>query len=208
MSTFTIANVTVAFEAAAPDADLSQLEAGPLAPNDTAPITVIPRDASGFDLGPGANVELETTAGTLEGEVTDNGDGTYSQTLSLDGAESAEVSASVDGILLCATVTVTGVPELLFLRGDCDGNGRFGASPTEAIIGMDYSFRGAEPPPCLAACDAEADGSLGITDYLRILRAAFLGAGEPDPPFPECGTSDSETDLELGCETPPAACNE
>ena len=89
-----------------------------------------------------------------------------------------------------------------FIRGDCDGNGTFGGSPTEAIVGLQFSFRGGDEPPCLAACDAEANGSLGITDYLRILRAAFLGHGEPDAPFPDCSTSGLGTDILLGCQTP------
>ena len=88
-----------------------------------------------------------------------------------------------------------------FLRGDCDGNGTVGGSPTEAIVGLNFSFRGGPAPPCLAACDAEANGSLGITDYLRILRHSFLGQGEPDAPFPDCVTSALASDVELGCET-------
>ena len=90
-----------------------------------------------------------------------------------------------------------------FIRGDCDGNGKFGGSPTEAIVGLQFSFRGGDEPPCLAACDAEANGSLGVTDYLRILRAAFLGLGEPDAPFPDCAVSGLGTDILLGCQTPP-----
>ena len=89
-----------------------------------------------------------------------------------------------------------------FTRGDCDGNGVFGGSPTEAIVLLNFSFRGGAAPPCLAACDAEANGSIGITDALRILRAAFLGTGQPDAPFPDCTTSDLGSDLQLGCETP------
>ena len=89
-----------------------------------------------------------------------------------------------------------------FIRGDCDGNTQVGGSPTEAIVLLNFAFRGGNAPPCLAACDAEANGSIGITDALRILRHAFLGVGEPDAPFPDCTTSDIGTDVDLGCETP------
>ena len=89
-----------------------------------------------------------------------------------------------------------------FIRGDCDGNGTVGGSPTEAIVLLDFAFRGGDAPGCLAACDAEANGSLGITDALRILRHSFLGIGEPDAPFPECVTSDLPSDEELGCDVP------
>ena len=89
-----------------------------------------------------------------------------------------------------------------FIRGDCDGNGVVGGSPTEAIVLLNYSFRGGPAPGCLAACDAEANGSIGITDALRILRHSFLGVGEPDAPFPDCVNSELETDVALGCEAP------
>ena len=86
--------------------------------------------------------------------------------------------------------------------GDCDGNGRFGGTPTEAVAGLDFTFRGGTEPPCLAACDAEANGTLNITDYVRILRSAFLGQGEPDAPFPNCEKSSTPGDIALGCATP------
>ena len=89
-----------------------------------------------------------------------------------------------------------------FVRGDCDGNGTVGGSPTEAIVLLNFAFLGAGTPGCLAACDAEANGSIDVTDALRILRFAFLGLGMPDPPFPECVESGLPSDLELGCEVP------
>ena len=89
-----------------------------------------------------------------------------------------------------------------FVRGDCDNNGQVGGSPTEAIVLLNFSFRGGPAPGCLAACDAEANGSIGITDALRILRHSFLGQGEPDAPFPDCVRSALASDLQLGCETP------
>ena len=93
-----------------------------------------------------------------------------------------------------------------FIRGDCDGNGVVGGSPTEAIVLLTFAFRGGPEPPCLAACDAEANGALGITDALRILRFAFLGQGMPDLPFPDCTMSDRETDVALGCATAAPGC--
>ena len=89
-----------------------------------------------------------------------------------------------------------------FIRGDCDGNGGVGGSPTEAVILLNFAFRGGPRPDCLAACDAEANGSLGITDALRILRHSFLGLDEPDPPFPDCVASRLVSDAMLGCELP------
>ena len=87
-----------------------------------------------------------------------------------------------------------------FIRGDCDGNGVVGGTPTEAIVLLNFAFRGAVAPGCVAACDAEANGSIGVTDALRILRFAFLGVGVPDAPFPDCTRSALATDIDLGCE--------
>ena len=52
------------------------------------------------------------------------------------------------------------------------------------------------------------DGSVAgsPTDAVLILRYAFRGADPPPAPFPECGTSDLETDINLGYLTPPEAC--
>ena len=112
-----------------------------------------------------------------------------------------------DGNVDCADADCEGAPACPsgigpFLRGDCDGNGQVGGSPTEAIVLLNFAFRGGAAPGCLAACDAEANGSIGITDALRILRHSFLGMGEPDAPFPECVASTLESDETLGCETP------
>ena len=87
-----------------------------------------------------------------------------------------------------------------FLRVDCDGNGVVGGNSTDGVLLLDFGSRGGRAPPCSAACDAEANGSIGITDALRILRYAFLGMA--DDPFPECTWGDRQSDIDLGCETP------
>ena len=89
-----------------------------------------------------------------------------------------------------------------FLRGDCDGNGSVGGNPAEAVILLTFAFRGGTRPDCLAACDAEANGTIGVTDALRILRHSFLGLGEPDPPFPDCDLSTLVSDVTVGCAVP------
>ena len=91
-----------------------------------------------------------------------------------------------------------------FIRGDCDGNGRVGGSPTEAIVLLLWAFRGAAPPPCIAACDMNADGSASgnPTDAVLILTFSFQGGASPPPPFPDCDQSALETDVALGCNRP------
>ena len=86
-----------------------------------------------------------------------------------------------------------------FLRGDCDGDGSISGSPTEAIFLLRWAFRGGSSPPCLAACDIEANGAIGATDAIRLLRFVFVNDSPPDAPFPECTTSERRTDVELGC---------
>ena len=91
-----------------------------------------------------------------------------------------------------------------FTRGD--GDGVVGGSPMDAIALLGFAFRDRREPPCLAACDAEANGSIGIADAVRILRFAFGGDTPPDAPFPECEASTKLTDLELGCGMPSGVC--
>ena len=109
-----------------------------------------------------------------------------------------------DGDIDCADADCAGETACVgpFIRGDCDGNGTVGGTPTEAIVGLKHTFRGGPAPPCLAACDAEANGTLGITDYVRILRFSFAGGAPPDAPFPACVASGLGGDVALGCETP------
>ena len=88
-----------------------------------------------------------------------------------------------------------------FTRGDCDGNGVVGGSPTDAIVLLRWAFQDGTPPSCIAACDAEANGSVGVTDAIRVLRFSFQGGLPPDAPFPECATSRRASDGVLGCMT-------
>ena len=71
------------------------------------------------------------------------------------------------------------------------------------------AFAGGQKPPCLAACDVNGNGVPGSTDApadaIYQLEYAFLGGLPPPPPFPDCGVG-TESDVALGCETPPAAC--
>jgi hypothetical protein len=82
-----------------------------------------------------------------------------------------------------------------FLRGDVDGDGAVGGSVTDAVILLSHQFRGGPEPPCLAACDANADGLVDISDPIHILLFSFLGGAPPPPPYPECGT-DAGTEIE------------
>ncbi len=76
-------------------------------------ITVQAKDANGNDeMSGGANVVVSTTVGTVS-SVTDNGDGTYSATLTSTQSGTADVSATINGQPITsgdASVTITPVP--------------------------------------------------------------------------------------------------
>ncbi len=92
-----------------------------------------------------------------------------------------------------------------FLRADCNGDVNHMAQVGDAVFLLNYNFTGGPEPPCFAACDSNADGSLaGVTDAVYLLAFNFLGGPATPPPFPECGPSLFESDLRLGCENPPA----
>lgn len=86
-----------------------------------------------------------------------------------------------------------------FGRGDSDGDG--GLAVTDAILTLDYLFRGSAEVGCLDAADAQDDGSIDIADPVYVLLHLFLGGPAPPAPHPGCGV-DLTTDG-LRCTTPP-----
>jgi hypothetical protein len=97
----------------------------------------------------------------------------------------------------------------LFIRGDCDGDGKVAGRVTDAVFLLSYNFQGGAKPPCLAACDANGDGlATGqVADAVYLLQYSFLGGPPPVAPFPDCGSGALETDPALGCEIAPGACS-
>jgi pectate lyase len=78
-----------------------------VSPGDGATVTVTPKTGDGTNSGPGLSVVIETTLGSLTGQVVDNGDGTYTQMLSTSTEGTASVSASVSGLSLTDTATLS-----------------------------------------------------------------------------------------------------
>ena len=114
---------------------------------------------------------------------------------------------ALNGVESCQPTT----EEIVFLRGDCDGDGKAEGTVTDAVFLLQYNFLGGTKPPCLAACDGDADGKVeGIpVDAVYLLRFNFLGGPPPKAPFPNCGPSDLPSDRDpnlVGCETPPDPC--
>jgi hypothetical protein len=98
--------------------------------------------------------------------------------------------------------TPTGVGP--FIRGDMNGDGGVPGTTADILYYASWAFLGIQPePPCLAAADADGDGAVPVvTDIVYLAGFLFLGNEPPPAPYPGCGTSDTENDLELGCETP------
>lgn len=89
-------------------------------------VTVIPRDASGWNLGPGQTVVLSRTGSGTLSAVTDRGDGSYTATLTAPAtAGSAAVSATVNGTAIPQTTTVSFVVPVLVSGGDLTQGGSY-----------------------------------------------------------------------------------
>lgn len=84
-----------------------------------------------------------------------------------------------------------------FIRGDCAQAGNLNI--TSGIFLLGFLFTGERNPGCMAACDADGDGRLDITTAVFIFNFLFIGGSPPASPFPDCGVSGSEEDLQLGC---------
>ncbi len=104
--------------------------------------------------------------------------------------------------------SVTFEPEPIFVRGDCDGDGRVLGRLTDAYYMLRFNFIGDVNPPCFSACDANGDGVFfgDISDPVYLLYHNFLGGPAPPAPFFHCGFGLLETDQELGCEQSTTSC--
>jgi hypothetical protein len=87
-------------------------------------------------------------------------------------------------------------PEILFVRGDANGDGALDIS--DPIITILYMFDVLELP-CLDAADVDDNGKLNLLDALHSLLVLFVEdfVPPPPPPFPEPGTDPTADDL--GC---------
>jgi hypothetical protein len=77
-------------------------------------------------------------------------------------------------------------PAASFIRGDgnCDGVHEI----TDAILFLDWLFRGTRVLCCRAAVDSDANGETEITDAIFLLGFLFRGGPEPPAPYPDCGS--------------------
>lgn len=91
----------------------------------SAVVTVTPVDDLGQLVGTGFDVQINTTLGQLVDNVTDNGDGTYSQTILADQPGTASITATVDGMALNTGAALSILDPAIFgniIGVDEDGN--------------------------------------------------------------------------------------
>jgi hypothetical protein len=96
-----------------------------------------------------------------------------------------------------------------YVQGLCNGIGDEDGKPliTTAIFGLSYLFSGGPEPPCIAACDANADSEFDLSDMIFILGYMFLGGAAPPSwedldgdagPDPTCIVAGPEEDCASG----------
>ena len=83
-----------------------------------------------------------------------------------------------------------------FRRGDTNADGR--SDLADAIAILSYLFLHGTRPPCDTAADVDVNGTLAVTDVLRILFTLFSGGPPLPAPFPDCGPRLDEDSLGCG----------
>ena len=103
------------------------------------------------------------------------------------------------GDAVCSETITVSVPGIgPFLRADTNDDGKVDIS--DPVYTLNYLFLESRPaPPCFATADSNGDGVVDISDPTHTLNHLFLGGPLPTPPYPECGVSDLESDILLGC---------
>jgi len=145
-------------------------------------------------------VPLETSIGAPgpSGQAAREGDQLESYLLNGKKLEFKSTPAVIQaGLASQLDAIATDVPPigLVFFRGDCSPDLKL--SITDAVRVLNYLFISPAEPPCLAACDSDASGSLNITDGVYLLSFLFLGGPPPPAPGPQCGTDPNTS--QLGC---------
>ncbi len=96
------------------------------------------------------------------------------------------VPTQVDG-------TVTLLPALAFVRGECNADGMVDLADAVTVLGILFGSMGAVD--CMSACDANDDHAVDIGDGVHLLQGLFLSGPDPAPPFPGCGVDPTPDSL-------------
>jgi hypothetical protein len=93
-----------------------------------------------------------------------------------------------------------------FRRGDCNNNGLVAGYIGDIVFLLCHLFQicpcpdpPCHQPACEAACDANDDGTVELTDAIYLLDWMFKTGAPPPAPYPSCGLDPTEPTLP--CET-------
>lgn len=145
-----------------------------------AAITVTPRNYQGQPPIYGAIVAISNTGAGVLSPVTDNGDGTFSATLT------APLSPSIDTIKV--TISAGNKDVLLaqkpvvkyYLCGDANGSN--GLSILDATFVIAYLFKNGPDPVPTTAADANGNGAVNILDATYLISYLFKSGPAPACP--------------------------
>jgi uncharacterized Ntn-hydrolase superfamily protein len=169
-------------EAKVGDADLSTIEVTPqiyflASLSYSAEITVTPLNSSGDPPTDGADVTITNTGGGQISAVSDNGDGTFSATLTpptIAGPDTIIATVIAGG----QEVELNEKPVLHYFQcGDANGDDEINVG--DAVYLINYVFKGGPAPPLLEAGDANCEGGVNIGDAVALISYIFKGGPPP-----------------------------
>ncbi|MBN1420262.1 MAG: hypothetical protein JXP34_15895 [Planctomycetes bacterium] len=98
----------------------------------------------------------------------------------------------------CVTLDPDGceiLPEILFIRGDTDGNGSYTIGDGVQILERLFANRAAYTSDCEETGDVDGNGVLTIGDAVWLFNYLFASSAPPAEPAGACGTAE----LKIGC---------
>ena len=87
------------------------------------------------------------------------------------------------GLLTSAAAFIPNPDQIIFRRGDANGDGRVDISDAAFVTG--YLFLGGSEPPCMNQADANNDGAVDVSDSICLLSWLFTDGPEPPLPGPQ-----------------------
>ena len=91
-----------------------------------------------------------------------------------------------------------------FVRGDCNDDAVIEIS--DGVCILNWLFRSAGEPACVAATNTNGDAALNISDVIYLLNHLFRGGPPPAPPYYACGPGLLDTDAALPCDRAAELC--
>jgi uncharacterized Ntn-hydrolase superfamily protein len=147
----------------------------------TVDIVVTPLNIDGQSPRGGAAVSLSHTGNGVLAPVTDNGDGTFSSTLTSPAnpeRDTIRAEATAGGVI----TPISQTPIVAFYRcGDANGNGAINIIDVSFLIS--YMYRNGPAPDPLWLGDATANGAINIHDVSYLI--SFMYRNGPSPVCPQ-----------------------